>query len=203
MLSAAILAGGRALRLGGQDKSALDVGGLSILERLLIAVSPLARDILIVGREPGDIELPGPYRPSARVVPDRVRDAGPLGGIDTAFAHAQGTALLVVACDMPFVTTSLLAHFVAVAGAADAVVPCTDRGYHPLCALYARTCARPISGRVAAGRGSVRSVLNDLRVRTVGADELEAFGDPGRLLANVNTPEEYASLVGRNQNHTR
>jgi hypothetical protein len=37
-------------------------------------------------------------------------------------------------------------------------------------------------------------LLHDLRVRDVTADDLGRFGNCHRLLANVNTPAEYASL---------
>ena len=37
-------------------------------------------------------------------------------------------------------------------------------------------------------------LLLDLRVREVTADDLGRFGNCDRLLANVNTPAEYASL---------
>ena len=52
-----VLAGGRAERLGGEDKAALDVGGATLLERALAAVAP-ARRVVVVGDE----------RPTARPV---------------------------------------------------------------------------------------------------------------------------------------
>jgi hypothetical protein len=38
-------------------------------------------------------------------------------------------------------------------------------------------------------------LLEDLRVRWVTERELAAFGEPSRLLLNVNTPDEYARLT--------
>ena len=37
-------------------------------------------------------------------------------------------------------------------------------------------------------------LLEDVRVRVVTTEEIDAFGDHDRLLANVNTPAEYAGL---------
>ena len=79
-------------------------------------------------------------------------------------------------------------------GDADAVVPRTDRGYHPLCAVYGRACLPAVERRLAERRLKMLDLLHDLRVREVTADELGRFGDCDRLLANVNTPAEYASL---------
>ena len=47
--SAAILAGGRARRLGGQDKSALIVDGLRFIDRQREALQPLTDRIVLVG----------------------------------------------------------------------------------------------------------------------------------------------------------
>ena len=37
-------------------------------------------------------------------------------------------------------------------------------------------------------------LLADLRVRVVAAEELSAFGEAHRLLANVNSPADYREL---------
>ena len=50
----------------------------------------------------------------------------------------RGDPTIVVACDMPFVSAPLLGHLLRSLDDADAVVPRTERGYHPLCAVYAR-----------------------------------------------------------------
>ena len=123
MASAAILAGGRASRFDGRDKSRLVVGGRSIVERQLEALSRITDDILIVGaRCP-----PNPRGGVApRSVPDRVPGCGPLGGLDAALAAARDDAVVVVACDMPFVTAELLGHLLSFAPGYDVVVPRTE-----------------------------------------------------------------------------
>jgi len=147
MASAAILAGGRASRFGGRDKSALIVEGLPILDRQMAAL-----------------------------------------------AAARHDALVLLACDMRFVTARFLAHLLALTSGADAVVPRTERGYHPLCAAYTRACQPAIAGRLNRGQLRMVDFLADVRVRVVGDDELAALGDHHRLLANINTPAEYAGL---------
>lgn len=199
MLSAAILAGGVARRFGGRDKSALVVDDRSILDRQVAELASLTDDILLVGgheRQGGEASW---LRVGAcvRVVPDRVPGCGPLGGLDTALAEARGETLLLVACDMPFVTAALLAHLAGLIVAGDAVVPHTDRGDHPLCAAYSRACRPAVIRRLADGRLAMRGLLEDLCVRRVMSHELAACGDPDRLLANVNTAEEYAHLAPR------
>src|SRR6187200_951270 len=118
MASAAILAGGRASRFGGRDKSALIVERLPILDRQMAVLSKITDDVLfVVG------EQTTPPRSDVRVVRDRVTASGPLGGLDAALAAARHDALVLLACDMPFVTARLLEHLLALTSGADAVVP--------------------------------------------------------------------------------
>jgi molybdopterin-guanine dinucleotide biosynthesis protein A len=190
MWSAAILAGGRATRFGGRDKGALLVDGTSIRARQLAALAQIAEDIMIVGREPVAARTVVPVR----MVVDRVRGCGPLGGLHAALTEARSEASVILACDMPFVSATFLAHLLALTSDADAVVPQTDRGYHPLCAAYTRACVEPIARRLADGRLKMTDLFDDLRVRVVTAEEMRAFGDPETLVANVNTPAEYRGL---------
>jgi molybdopterin-guanine dinucleotide biosynthesis protein A len=190
-LSAAILAGGQARRFGGRDKGALLVDGRSIRNRQIAELATLTRDILIVGGPDGA----RPERaPASRTVADRIPGCGPLGGLHTALLESKGDRTIVIACDMPYVPAAMLLHLCTLTRGVDAVVPCTDRGYHPLCAVYARACLEPVTRRLAAGRLKMTDLFDDLRVRVVTVEELRAFGDPHRLLANVNTPADHREL---------
>jgi molybdopterin-guanine dinucleotide biosynthesis protein A len=187
MWSAAILAGGQARRFGGRDKSSLVVEGRTILERQIAELTTLTTDILIVG---GREASRGP----ARIVPDKIAGRGPLGGLHAALTESEGDATIVIACDMPYVVSSLLRHLLSLTRDADAVVPRTERGYHPLCAAYTRACLAPAAARLADGRLKLTDLFEDLRLRVVTTNEIDAFGDHRRLLANVNTPVEYEGL---------
>jgi molybdopterin-guanine dinucleotide biosynthesis protein A len=186
MWSAAILAGGRASRFDGRDKSALVVDGRTILDRQIEELSALTDDVLLVGGRAA--------HPRARLVADRIAGCGPLGGLHAALSAAQGPAVFVVGCDMPYVTCALALHLLDQLDDVDAVVPCTDRGCHPLCAVYARRCLDVVSRRLAAGQLKMLDLLAELRTRIVPGEDIDRFGDRRRLLANVNTPAEYASL---------
>ena len=186
-VSAAILAGGRAVRFGGQDKGALIVGGRTIRDRQLDALRPLTGDVLIVGGVPAQA-------PGARHVPDVVSESGPMGGLLTALLSAQHDATIALACDMPFVSTQLLACLVALAGDVDVVVPRTARGYHPLCAVYRRSCIDPLRRRLKERHLKMIELFDDVRIRVAAPEDLAVAGDPDRLLANINTPADHAGL---------
>jgi molybdopterin-guanine dinucleotide biosynthesis protein A len=186
--SAAILAGGRATRFNGRDKSALQVDGGTILDRQLTTLAAVTADVLVVG-DRTDL-APAPVR----VIRDLVPGCGPLGGLHAALSAARGDALFLIACDMPYVSSSLIEYLFSLAGDADIVVPHDERGYHPLCAVYTRACLEPAAARLADGRLRMRELVECMRTRIVAAPEIGRFGDPHRLLANVNTPADYAAL---------
>jgi molybdopterin-guanine dinucleotide biosynthesis protein A len=189
--SAAILNGGQATRYGGRDKGALVVDGRTILERQLEALAPVASEILLVGG--------GEPREGVRVIDDVVPGCGPLGGVHAALVEAAHPITLVIACDMPYVSAPLLACLAEMAGAADAVVPRTEDGYHPLCAAYTRACLERFAARLARGRYTMTDALADVKVRIVEAGDIERFGHRHRLLANVNTPAEHGGLAALRQ----
>jgi molybdenum cofactor guanylyltransferase len=175
--SAAILAGGQATRFGGRDKSDLVVGGRTIRARQIAELSPLTDDILVIGRER-----------------DIIPDSGPLGGLHAALTEARHDRVLLLACDMPFVTAAFATYLVSLSADADIVVPRTERGYHPLCAVYARACLPAVTARLRERRLKMTELFDVAVTRMVTGDDIERFGDRHRLLANVNTPTEYADL---------
>jgi len=189
MASAAILIGGRAARFSGEDKSRLVVGGQTILDRQLAALEGVADDVMLVGGTTTPIAPAG-----TRWIPDRRPGSGPLGGLDAALAAARDAVLVLLACDMPFVTGGLLRYLVEQAAAADAVVPRTERGYHPLCAVYTRACAPAVSRRLERGELKMLRLLDDLRVTDVTSGSLARWGGAERLLTNVNSPATLGQI---------
>jgi molybdopterin-guanine dinucleotide biosynthesis protein A len=187
-LTAAILAGGRARRLGGSDKGLLRVGGERIIDRQLALARQVAGHHLIVANEPVRYEALG-----VPVVTDLVRGAGALGGIYTAIMSAPTTLTLVVACDLPFLSLPFLEHLVKVGREAqvDVAIPRSTDGYQPMCALYSRRAADAIGRRLAAGSLKVIDALEDCRVREIEPVEIARFDTHGVLFFNVNTPEDY------------
>jgi molybdopterin-guanine dinucleotide biosynthesis protein A len=145
-------------------------------------------------RAPPPHPRPATLEPRVRRIADIVPGSGPLGGIHAALTEARGDAVLIVACDMPYVTADFADYLFSLAGAAHAVVPRTDDGVHPLCAVYARRCLDTAARLLAERRLALRELLAAVSVRIVDSEEIARFGAAPRLLANVNTPAQFASL---------
>lgn len=187
--SAAILVGGYARRLGGVDKSRLVVGGRSIIVRQLDVLQRLSTDIFVVGRDPdrfADLGLRG--------VVDAVDGAGTLGGIYTAVVSAHADPVIVVGCDLPFLDERLLRALVNLAAGHAGAWVRSSRGAEPLVACYARAAGPRIGARIDASALKAADLGDALDLAELSGEALRAFGDPDRLLANVNTPADVARI---------
>lgn len=190
-VTALILAGGRALRMGGADKCALLVGASTLLERRIRSLAPLVKEILIVGGASADAAAGSTGAP-VRIVRDEPGCNGPLAGL-SAGLRASGTPwVFATACDMPFLEARLYSRLSADREGHDAVIPAVRGWYEPLFAFYHTRCLAAV---LEAGRedgAKLASFFPRIRARYVQAAELREH-DPELLsFLNVNTPEDLA-----------
>lgn len=189
-LFGAVLAGGRSRRYGS-DKALAELGGLTLSERAVRAVRPVARRVGIIANDGSNPVEGVPVRP------DLVRGAGPLGGILTALEWAGEEGLegaIVLATDMPFVPSGLLRELAAaMLDESAAVVPASPgpRGLEPLCAVYGMRCLTPVRSALERGERAVVAFFPEVRVTVLDPDRVSAFGDPEDLFFNVNRPVDH------------
>jgi molybdopterin-guanine dinucleotide biosynthesis protein A len=186
----AIIAGGQARRFGGADKSRLIVEGQPIIVRHVTATQFAVVDRAERALAFSDLALP------AHV--DRIPGAGALGGLYTALEVTTTDAVLVVACDLPFLDAGLLRRLIDALDhptVVDAAWIATPRGVEPLLACYRRRARDPIRHEIEAGRLKASTLGTVLHIREVTLEEVEHFGPAARLLANVNSPEDHVKLI--------
>ena len=183
-----VVAGGRSQRMG-RDKALLPWAGTTLLRHALFRLRSVCGEVrILAGAQPRYTDY------GADVLTDVVADAGPLGGVHAGLL-SLGTPLgLFLGVDTPLIPSALLGALVAAADDYDAVVPVVGGRPEPLCAVYRSTCREPVQRCLESGARKMTSFWPEVRVRTIGEDELAAFGDPGTLFRNVNTPEDYARL---------
>lgn len=165
---AIVLAGGKATRLGGLDKALLDVAGRPMLEWVLDACSG-ARATVAVGIE----------RPTSRAVTWTLEDpphGGPLAGIGAGLGAlpADAERVVVLAADMPFMTSDAVSSLLTSLPGHDAAVFTDDGGnVQPLAGVYhvrALTSALVACGDLRGGAAMrVLTRLDAVKVRDNGA----------------------------------
>ena len=185
-----VLAGGRSERMG-RDKARLPWGDATLIEHALLRLRAVCADVRVLS---GSAVRYAEY--GAAVQADVVRDAGPLGGLHAGLLDLGASLGVFLGVDTPLVPAELLRALAAAAAGFDAVVPVVGGRPEPLCAVYRGSCLGPVQRRLEAGERKMTSFWPDVRVRAVAEDELAAFGDPGEMFRNLNTPEDYLRLRG-------
>jgi len=189
-VAAAIIAGGKAERLGGQPKGLLTIEGRRIIDRQLEVLRTVFDRVFMVANDPAPWSDLGLV-----IVPDRVPGAGPLAGLDAALA-ALGPAEEAVVCvagDMPFLEARAL-QLLRDHPPAQAVVPRVSGRPDPLFARYARSCAPAIARALAEGRLKTMALLDELEVAYLDEPVLRLIDPALKFLTNINTPADLARV---------
>ena len=192
--SVAVLAGGKSSRMG-RDKALIEVQGRTLIEHVLTRLpqNPAPSETMVITNRPDDyahLHIPA--------YPDMLPGKGPLGGIYTAITHSTHTITLVLACDMPLVSTALLAYMLALHTAEpgyDVIVPRVQNHPQGLCAIYGKNCLEPIRRDLEHDLLRVIGFYNTVRVRYLDEPEYGPY-DPNRTtFINVNTPDDLARIA--------
>jgi molybdopterin-guanine dinucleotide biosynthesis protein A len=178
-----ILAGGQGSRMG-TDKAFLNFGGCTLLERAITVLRPVC-DVVIVGD-------PAKFSDYGSVIEDAYPGCGPLAGIHSALTHSSADLNLVLAVDMPLVSTDLLAFLFASAASTSALVtvPHSARGFQPLCAVYRRPFATVADQALKAGKNKIDALFAAIPIRVIEGEELAFAGFSDQVFLNLNTPED-------------
>ncbi len=172
----------------GTDKGLVWLNGRPMLTHVLDRVRPLSDSVLITTNNQADYAQFG-----LPMASDEAPGAGALPGLETALRAATGDVVVLVACDMPFLSTDLLRHQLAISAETDAdvVVPRWEKRLQPTHAVYRREpCLAAVVVALAAGEKRMISWFDAVKLVEISAEEVAQFSPDGRTFFNVNTPEE-------------
>lgn len=193
-LSAFILTGGTSLRMG-QPKGLLGFGGQPLILRIARIVEPLVSVVTAVGSLDPYASLGLQVIEDLRFSSHKEsgRTAGPLAGIATALAATQTEWNLILACDLPYLSAEWLGWMLAraVSSEQQIVMPRTTGGPEPLAAAYRRECGPPTIAALQRGIRKVSEAMEQFRIEFVSERDWQHVDPEGRVLRNMNTPEDY------------
>lgn len=169
----------------GEDKRYLLVGEQTLLERSLAVLQTVFREVVIViAQDSAPLD-----RMACPVIRDLIPDCGSLGGLYTGLKQASTGQVFVVACDMPFLSPSVIGHFLNLRTQVDIVMAKLSNGLHPMHAVYGKECVQLLEQMIAARNLKIQDLAGHsaLRVRFVTDTDLAALDPTARSFHNVNT----------------
>jgi len=185
-----LLAGGRATRMGGQDKGLIDLAGRPLAAHVLERLEPQVDAVLInANRHAERYAALG-----ARVVPDPLAGfLGPLAGVLAGLEAAPGGLVATLPCDSPFVPGDLVArmHAALARTGAEIAVATDGERRQPVFMLLQAGLAGDLRAWLEQGGRKIDAWYAGHRVVDVD------FSDAADTFININTPEERDAAAER------
>lgn len=176
----------------GRSKAWLRVDGVTMLERAVRVLRPVARPIVLARRK--GQRLP-PAAGRVQVVRDSYEDCGPMAGMLAGLTAmpADVRGVVVIACDYPLMTAAFLRKLVDRFEGDRPVVPVLEGRPHPLCAVYPVSVISTARALLEAGKLRVQDFAAACDARLVDVDALVRPEVGARVLLNVNDGAAFAS----------
>lgn len=190
-ITGVVLAGGRARRMGGDDKGLLRVNGEAMVVHALRGLASQVSSLLINANRNQDryAELGG-----CDVVADADGEfAGPLAGMASAMQRTTTRYILTVPCDSPLLAPNLGERLFAALAAEDAEISVAHDGtrMQPVFALLDCALRPSIVDYLASGGRKIDAWYAERRLA------LADLTDHPDMFLNINTPQDRDLLEKR------
>jgi molybdenum cofactor guanylyltransferase len=208
--SAALLAGGRSSRMG-RDKVSLEIDGRPLWRRQLQILRELGPSKIFVARpafqnckaflrkavpvSASDTDALQEYCTAndIELVADAGSDVGPLGGLVSTLRRCKNSHLLVLAVDLPNMSSQFLGQLLAMCSDHGGVVPNRNDRFEPLAAVYPARSLALAEICLNSGDYSLQQLAR--RAINAGLMRTRQIADPEEsLFFNLNTPADLAAL---------
>jgi len=187
-ITAVILAGGRARRMGGEDKGLVLLEGREMVARVIERLAPQAGALLINANRNREAY----ERFGHPVLADAIDGyCGPLAGMLSGMEAARTDYVLTAPCDAPFLPRDLAARLgeALARERAEIAVAHTGERMQPVFALLERRLRSSARAYLESGERKIDTWF--ARHRLALAD----FSDAPQTFVNVNTPEEVSAAA--------
>lgn len=189
-ITAVILAGGKATRMGGDDKGLINLNDKAMVEYVIDVLSPQVGSLLInANRNPEKYAQYG-----YPVITDQLEGFhGPLAGIASAMQVAETDYLLITPCDSPFLPGDLAQRLfhVLLSTKADISVAYDGARLQPVFALLKTMLLDSLSKYLQSGERKIDQWYKQHEMIAVD------FSDKPDTFLNINSPEDISRIENR------
>lgn len=195
-ITGVVLAGGQSKRMGF-NKAEVEMHGESMLMRMIDKLKEITSTILV---SIGTVSYPNVPLPQ---IPDKHPQCGPLGGIYSVLKASKTSLNLVVSCDIPLVSISLLEHIVEKAKESNALITLPvdhDGQLQMMCAVYHKDILPILQQQIDAQAFKMKNLVGMVATEYVEISKEHPLYQENAFM-NVNNPAnlEEARKLWSNQ----
>jgi len=179
-ITGVIMAGGKSSRMGS-DKGLLLFKGKMLVQYGIDLLTPFCSELLISTNNSDYLQFGLP------LIADEIPYCGPMGGIYSSLKASKTEYILVVACDMPFVSATTINLLLENIRGFDCVVPMVKDKLEPLCGVYSKSLIKVIEDQIQMKELALSNMILNSNYRIIYiTNEVNDF-------MNLNTPEDFTN----------
>jgi len=188
-----ILAGGVSSRMG-LNKTLLEIGGKTIIERVAGLMTGVFENVLL---STNDFEI---YRSlSLPMIGDVYKGHGPLSGIHASLIASPTNRNFFLSCDLPLMSEEMIRHIIEYKTVQPISIPSANERMQHLCGIYQKSLVPVIenilsdsihlkkeNGKSAA---SVKKLISKVGAEIIETGSLPFYKED--LFFNMNSPDDF------------
>lgn len=186
-----IMAGGLSSRMG-EDKAFLDYMGQPLIKHIADIIGSENSLYVSVSDNNKSIKCTEILGSEAIMLPDEIKEYGPLEGLYQLLGNCTEDALFIMAVDMPLITKELLTSVLKVYDNEDVLVLRSNDRIHPLFGIYSKRIYGIVNDLRNQDIHKIMRIYDKCNTRIIDIEELGFSVD---VLANINTREDYERLL--------
>jgi molybdenum cofactor guanylyltransferase len=176
----------------GQNKALMKMGGVTVIERITNELDKIVDDLLIVTNSFHEYDFL-----KIQMVEDEQKGKGPLAGIHAGLKASLSEQNMIVACDMPFISTSMGRFLLAELRDYQVAIPKLDGRIHPLFGAYRKDALPIVSQCLVKNELRIQSLLHHLQVEMITEEMLlkEGIQVKESAVFNMNNQIDYEKAL--------
>ncbi|WP_373496202.1 molybdenum cofactor guanylyltransferase [Aquiflexum sp.] len=180
-IEAFVLAGGKSRRMG-EDKGLALLNGSPMITSVIKSLQSIPLEVKLISANPDYNQF---YLPLYK---DSIQNKGPMGGLITALEQTSAPYVLLMGCDMPFITKKAISHLIDNSKENKITVAGTNGYINPLLAIYPKSILPELKEHIENDRLKMQDFISSQDHHIVKMDEIEKT-EP-TTLTNINSREE-------------
>lgn len=186
-ISAYILCGGKSSRMQ-TEKGLVKYKNKAFIQWVIDAIQPITKNIFLVTDNQDYSVLGYP------LIADIYKDKGPIGGVFSALNHSEDDYNLILSCDVPNISTSVIQKYLInnISDYKDVTFLSDDDNSYPLIAIYNKRIASKFLEAINSDKLKLVNLLSELECQNI-----KVKSDDFKALKNINTKEELEILENK------